>query len=185
MSENFSSAELGKQFPDFIERHIGKGESANYKFILQPLTGIHLHSSNIKWDFEPRGNITTVYIFSIIAFFILIIACFNYMNLSMARSVQRAKEVGIRKVLGASVSGVVKLFIKEFTKWIIVANFIAWPIAYYFMHRWLQNFAYRINIGWWIFFLAGAIALVIALLTVSYKAIHAALANPVEALRYE
>jgi len=88
-------------------------------------------------------------------------------------------------VLGASVLGVVILLSKEFTKWILIANIIAWPIAWYAINKWLQNFAYQIDIGWWIFALAGSIALMIALLTVSTQAIKASLANPVQALKYE
>jgi putative ABC transport system permease protein len=74
---------------------------------------------------------------------------------------------------------------KEFIKWIAIANIIAWPVAYYFMNNWLQDFAYRIDINWWLFVAAGFIALIIALLTISYQAIKAATANPVESLRYE
>jgi putative ABC transport system permease protein len=98
---------------------------------------------------------------------------------------QRTKEIGIRKVLGANVTGIVKMLSKEFIKWVLAANVIAWPVAYVAMNSWLQNFAYRINIGLWTFLLAGALALVIALMTVSFQAVKAAIANPVEALRYE
>ena len=98
---------------------------------------------------------------------------------------QRTKEIGIRKVLGASVLELIALLSKEFTKWVLIANLIAWPIAYYFMDKWLQDFAYRIDISWWIFVLSGGIALVIALVTVSLQAIKTAIANPINALRYE
>ena len=74
---------------------------------------------------------------------------------------------------------------KDFVKWILISNLIAWPVAYYAMNKWLQNFAYRIEMNWWIFVLAGVITLVIALLTVSWQAIRAAMANPIESLRYE
>jgi putative ABC transport system permease protein len=83
------------------------------------------------------------------------------------------------------VGQVVSLLNKEFVILVLIANIIAWPIALYAMNKWLQNFAYRISIEWWIFLLAGTLALVIALLTVSYQAVRAATANPVEALRYE
>ena len=88
-------------------------------------------------------------------------------------------------MLGSSVASIVILLSKEFTSWVIVANVIAWPIAWYAMNAWLQRFAYRIGASWWVFVLAGGIALVIALLTISYQAVRAAMANPVEALRYE
>jgi putative ABC transport system permease protein len=98
---------------------------------------------------------------------------------------RRTKEIGIRKVLGAQISNITWLVSKEFFILVIVANIIAWPIAYYFMNKWLYNFAYRINIGLGIFLASSVIALVIALLTVSYQTIKAAMANPVDSLRYE
>lgn len=97
----------------------------------------------------------------------------------------RTKEIGIRKVLGASMPGILYILFKDLTKWLFYANLIAWPIAYYVMTEWLQNFAYRIAISWWMFLLAGLLTLVIALITVSFQSIRAALANPVESLRYE
>ena len=88
-------------------------------------------------------------------------------------------------MLGASVESIVSLLTRELFKLILLANLIAWPVAYYAMNIWLQNFAYRIDLSWWIFVLAGLLALVIALLTVSFQAIKAARANPVDNLRYE
>jgi putative ABC transport system permease protein len=98
---------------------------------------------------------------------------------------QKTKEIGIRKVLGASVAGIVGLISKDFVKLVLVANLLAWPLAYFAMNRWLQDFAYRINLSMEIFLFSGLLALAIALLTVSFQAIKAALANPVEALRHE
>jgi putative ABC transport system permease protein len=120
--------------------------------------------------------------FSALAIFI---ALLGLLSLAAFFTEQRTKEIGIRKVLGASVAGIVSLLSKEFVKLVLMANLVAWPLAYFAMNQWLQGFAYRINIGWWVFALAGAIALLIALITVSTQAIKAALANPVEALRYE
>jgi ABC-type antimicrobial peptide transport system permease subunit len=120
--------------------------------------------------------------FSILSIFI---ACLGLFGLASFTAEQRTKEIGIRKALGASVSEIIFLLSKDFTKWVIVANIIAWPMAYYAMNRWLQNFAYRINIGIGTFTLAALLALVIALLTVGYQAVRAARVNPVEALRYE
>jgi putative ABC transport system permease protein len=97
----------------------------------------------------------------------------------------RTKEIGIRKALCASIVEIVILLSKEFTKWVILANIIAWPVAYLIMNNWLQNFAYRISIGWNVFILSAVIALIIAIATVSSQAIKAATANPVESLRYE
>ena len=120
--------------------------------------------------------------FTIIAIFIAYLGLFGLVSFSAER---RTKEIGIRKVLGAQISNITWLVSKEFLLLIFVANIIAWPSAYYFIDRWLQNFAYRINIGLGIFLVSGMIALVIALLTVSYQTIKAARANPVDSLRYE
>ena len=115
----------------------------------------------------------------------IFIACLGLFAFAAFTVEQRTKEIGIRKVLGASVSSVTALLSRDFVQLVLLANLIAWPIAWFAMNRWLQNFAYRIEISWWVFLLAGGLALVIALLTVSVQAIRAALANPVESLRYE
>src|SRR5690606_19989146 len=96
---------------------------------------------------------------------------------------QRVKEIGIRKVMGASVSGIVQLLSSDFIKLVLIAIGIALPIAWWAMHRWLTDFAYHITISWWVFVVAGFTAIAIALLTVSGQAIRAAVANPVESLR--
>jgi len=117
--------------------------------------------------------------------FAIFIACLGLFGLASFMAEQRTKEIGIRKVLGASVGSVVMLLTREFTKWVVLANVIAWPIAYFAMTRWLQNFAYRISTEVWVFVAAGLIALFIALLTVGAKAIKAAVSNPADSLRYE
>ncbi len=129
---------------------------------------------------QQTGEIFTA--FSVLAIFI---ACLGLFGLAAFTAERRTKEIGIRKALGSSIPGIIYLLSKEFTKWVLIANLIAWPVAYYFMNKWLSDFAYRISITPWIFILAGIIALFIALLTVSAHAIRAASANPVEALRYE
>jgi putative ABC transport system permease protein len=98
---------------------------------------------------------------------------------------QRTKEIGIRKVNGARVSEVLAMLNRDFVKWVAIAFLIATPIAYYAMHKWLENFAYKTELSWWIFALAGLLALGIALLTVSWQSWRVATRNPVEALRYE
>lgn len=113
------------------------------------------------------------------------IACLGLFGLASFMTERRTKEIGIRKVLGAKVSGIVLLLTKEFAKWVVVANVIAWPSAYFVSKRWLQGFAYRIELGWEIFVFSAVAALVIAVGTVSYRAIKTATANPVKALRYE
>ncbi len=120
--------------------------------------------------------------FSILAIFVASLGLFG---LASFTAQQRIKEIGIRKVLGASISNLVLMLSKEFTLLVGIANLIAWPIAYYAMHRWLQDFAYRIDLGIWAFVLSGFLALFIALTTVSYQAWKVARTNPVDALRYE
>ncbi len=115
----------------------------------------------------------------------ILIACLGLLGLSTFAAQQRVKEIGIRKVLGASVSNVVSLLSKDFLKLIIAALILATPLAWYFMNKWLQGFAYRINISWWVFVIAAVAAISIALITVSFQAIKAALANPVKSLRTE
>ncbi|HKJ41973.1 MAG TPA: FtsX-like permease family protein, partial [Sunxiuqinia sp.] len=100
-------------------------------------------------------------------------------------SINRTKEIGIRKVNGAKISEILTMLNKDFVKWVIIAFVIATPIAYYAMTKWLENFAYKTTLSWWIFALAGALAMGIALLTVSWQSWRAATRNPVEALRYE
>jgi putative ABC transport system permease protein len=136
---------------------------------------------NSRYMSESRTGM----IFSWFASLAIFISCLGLFGLASFAAEQRTKEIGIRKVLGSSVASIVILLSKEFTSWVIVANVIAWPIAWYAMNAWLQRFAYRIGASWWVFVLAGGIALVIALLTISYQAVRAAMANPVEALRYE
>jgi len=115
----------------------------------------------------------------------IFLGCLGLFGLAALASVNRTKEIGVRKVLGATVSGLAGLLSKGFVKLVLVANVIAWPIAYFAMNKWLQNFAYRIDFNWWVFAMAGGLTVAIALITVSFQAIKAALANPVEALRYE
>jgi len=120
--------------------------------------------------------------FSAIAIFI---ACLGLFGLASFTAEQRRKEIGVRKVLGASVSNIVLLLSTSFTKLVVVAFVVAAPLAYFAMDRWLQDFAYRVDLSWPVFLIAGLSALLVALLTVSYQSIRAALSNPVEALRYE
>ena len=115
----------------------------------------------------------------------LLIACMGLFGLSIFVVERKVKEIGVRKILGASVSGIVALLSKDFMKLVLIAFLIACPLSWAFMNNWLQDFAYRINIGWSVFALAGLIALLIALLTVSFQAIKAAIANPVDSLRTE
>jgi putative ABC transport system permease protein len=127
----------------------------------------------------------TGHLFITFAVFAILIACLGLFGLVTYAAEQRTKEIGIRKVLGARVGGIVALLSKDFTKLVLIAALIAFPVAWWFMHQYLQSFAYRTEISWWIFPVAGITALAIALFTVSFQTIRAALANPVESLRRE
>ena len=120
--------------------------------------------------------------FSMLAIFI---SCLGLFGMASFMAEQRVKEIGVRKVLGASVFGLWRLMSRDFVSLIIIALFIATPVAYYFMHGWLQHYTYRAELSWWIFALTGAGAIIITLLTISYQSIRAALANPVKSLRSE
>ena len=124
-------------------------------------------------------------IFGIFATLAIFVGCLGLFGLAAFTAEQRTKEIGIRKVLGASISGIALMMSKEFIMWVVVANILAWPIAWYVMSQWLQGFAYQTSMTLWTFALSAVLALVVALLTVSYQAIKAARANPVEALKYE
>ncbi len=143
--------------------------------------------SFLDQDFDAlyRAEERTGKIFGLFAALAIFIACLGQFGLASHTIQKRTKEIGVRKVLGASATSIVGLLSKEFVRLVVIAMLIAAPMAYYIMSRWLQDFAYRITIGWWVFALAGGMALVIALLTVSVQSIKAALANPAEALRYE
>jgi putative ABC transport system permease protein len=154
------------------EKYAGNG-AFDYSFLDQNLA--HLYASD-----QRTSKIVTA--FSLLA---VLIACLGLLGLVAFVIERRTKEIGIRKVLGASVSGIVGLLTKEFVVLVVTANIIAWPAAYFILNRWLQNFAYRISLNLWDFLLAGVLALIIAFLTLSYQAIKAATANSVEALRYE
>ncbi len=122
---------------------------------------------------------------SILTLTAILIACMGLLGLVSFNTIQRIKEIGIRKVNGAKVSEILTMLNKDFVKWVVIAFVIATPVAYYAMNKWLENFAYKTNLSWWIFALAGLLALGIALLTVSFQSWKAATRNPVEALRYE
>jgi putative ABC transport system permease protein len=115
----------------------------------------------------------------------LFIACLGLFGLAAFTAEQRTKEIGIRKTLGASVTGIVRLLNWEFAKWVLAANVVAWPVAYFLGRKWLENFAVRMPMTWGLFALATVLGLTVALLTVSWQSVRAATANPVDSLRYE
>jgi putative ABC transport system permease protein len=150
--------------------------------------------SNVPFNYYfLDDNLNTLYraeermgtLFQYFTFLAIFIACLGLYGLILFSAEQKTKEVGIRKVLGAPVRSVMLLLSKEFILLVVSANIIAWPIAWIVMNKWLQNFAYRIDLTIWPFLISGLLALVIALLTVSWQVIRVATANPVESLRYE
>jgi len=156
-----------------IWKEFAPGHPFNYRFLDEALDDLYRS--------EQRIGMILRY-FSILAIFI---SCLGLFGLASFMAEQRTKEIGIRKVLGASVSNIVLLLSREFTKWVLLANIIAWPVAYFAMHKWLQSYAYSTNIALWSFILSGAIALIIATVAVSYQSIKAAVTNPADSLRYE
>ena len=149
------------------------GEKFYYSFVNEHLA--HLYNN------ERRTNII-VSLFSVIA---ILIACLGLFGLVSFVTEQRTKEIGIRKVMGASVTEIILILSRKFAVWVLIANIIAWPIAYYVMSNWLENFAYRVNINWFVFILSGLSTLIIALATIGLHTVRAANANPIKSLRYE
>jgi putative ABC transport system permease protein len=161
------------QFIEELHQRFNPGYPFDFKFLDEDIDQLY------------RTEMRTKQVLSLFAGFAIFISCIGLFGLASFITVQRTKEIGIRKVLGASVVGVVKLLSRELIWWIFIANLISWPFAYYITRKWLDSFAYRIDLTFLPFILAGFSALVIALLTVSYQSIKAAMANPVESLRYE
>jgi len=115
----------------------------------------------------------------------IFIGCLGLFGLAAFTAEQRTREIGVRRVLGASIPSIIMLLSKQFVRWIVLAAIIAWPISYFSMKQWLQGFAFRTGLSLWIFILASSTILIIALLTVSYQSVRAARANPVDSLKYE
>ena len=143
------------------------------------------HFLDKQWDRFYHEDQIRETIFFIVAILTIVIACLGLFGLATYAAEQRIKEIGIRKVLGASAGSIVTMLSTDFLKLVLIAAAIAFPIAWWGMSQWLRDFAYRITISWWVFVAAGCIALFIALLTISFKAIKAAIANPVKSLRTE
>ena len=154
----------------------------NHYFPQHPFSYYFLDDA-FNMQYKADGAFGEVFgLFSLIA---IVIACFGLLSLSAYNVLQRTKEIGIRKVLGASVSHIIYLLAKEFMLLVCISFVIAVPVALFTMNTWLQDYAYRITINWWVFLIAGIIAFLIALLTISFQSIKAAIANPVKSLRTE
>jgi putative ABC transport system permease protein len=152
---------------------LAPGEPFEYTFLDERFNGIY------------KSELRTGRIYGIFSALAIFIGCLGLFGLASFSAARRKKEIGVRKVLGAAIHEVVALLIRDYIVLVGLANLIAWPVAYYLMHRWLQDFAYHIHLGIAIFLLSGLLTLSIALLTVGYQSIRAARANPVDSLRYE
>jgi putative ABC transport system permease protein len=179
MEDNFliqfedGATQAGLQFVNELFTKNNPGESFHYSFL----------SDDIKVLYQKEKRLSQIYIlFTIIAF---LISATGLFAISLYDTRKRTKEIGVRKVNGATITEILSMLNKDFIKWVAIAFVIACPIAYYTMSLWLENFAYKTNLSWWIFALAGVLALGIALLTISWQSWRAATRNPVEALRYE
>lgn len=145
----------------------------NYSFVDEEIAEMYMEEDRLG---------TLINAFSVLAVFI---ACLGLLGLASSAINRRIKEIGVRKVLGASIPKLFMLLIKDFTKLVLIANIFALPIAFYAMNRWLQNFVYRVGLEWWLFAVSALTALIISVITVSYHTLKAAVSNPVDSLRYE
>ncbi len=180
---------------EFVPRLLIKLKPENQEFALQEITRIFHESypdSNLNILFfddffnfqfrQDRAFAINIAVFSILA---ILIACLGLFGLASFTTQQRQREIAVRKVLGSSVKSIVYLLTKEFARWVLIANLIAWPLAYYGMSKWLENFVYRTSFNPLIFVAAGVVALIISIFTISFQTIKAANINPANALQYE
>ena len=166
-----------------LRKTIGMVEEVFHRHYPDYIFTTHFFDEEVDRLYQSEGRMGSVFaLFSVLA---ILIACLGLFGLVSFIAENKTKEIGIRKVLGASVAGVVSTLTMDFVVWTVLANLIAWPVAYFAMNQWLQGFAYRIDESPWDFVAAGGLTLSIVLFAVCYQAIKAALANPVEALRYE
>jgi putative ABC transport system permease protein len=183
---------LRPNFPQYYSVKINEGQTQqtitslktiwNRYFPRDPFDYFFLDES-FGQQYKADGLFGTV--FAIFAFLAILIACFGLLGLSAYNVLQRIKEIGIRKVLGASVQSILLLLSKDFLKLIIISLFLAIPFGWYIMSKWLEDYAFRIHIGWWVFVIAGASALIIAVITIYIQTLKAAIKNPVNSLRSE
>ncbi len=175
ISIRIKPGDVGKTL-NFIQKKwksLFPGEQSEFSFLDSRIDQLYVSEKKMQDLF---------FIFSALS---ILVACLGLLGLVSFTAELKTKEVGIRKVLGASTGHVIMLLSKEFIKWIILANLVAWPLAWFMMNKWLQNFAYRTNIGWIIFLLSGLITISIATFTFIFQTVKAACANPADSLRYE
>ncbi len=182
---------LGMEFGHFTVKFTGGDIDATLKkmnAVLQSIEQDHLfeyHFLDQQWDLLYREDKIRQTIFLVVALLAIFIAALGLLGLTISEAQQRVKEIGVRKVLGASVSGIALMLSKDFLKLVLIAAVIAIPFAWFFMHKWLDDFAYRININVWVFVLSALVAIIIAMATICLQVVKAAIANPVKSLRTE
>ena len=131
---------------------------------------------------EEESTIAILKYFSILT---ILISCLGLFGLASFMAEEKTKEIGVRKVLGATVTNLITLFSREFTKWVVLANIIAWPLAWYFMDTYLSKFAFRIDMPWWVFLSVAMLVFTISIITVAYQSWKSATQNPIKSLKYE
>ncbi len=169
--------------PDKVTSIVPYIKKTIQSFNLSYLLNFHFLADDYDNLYRTEQNMSKIIRYS--SFLAIFISCLGLLGLSSFMTERRTKEIGIRKINGAKSIEIFTLLSGEYIIWVMISIIIACPVAWYAMNKWLQNFAYRIDISWWVFAMAGIIALLIALLTVSFQSYRAAGKNPVEALRYE
>jgi putative ABC transport system permease protein len=160
--------EIGKIWNNYYT-----GEPFDYRFLDEELDQMY----------RPEQRMGVLFnLFSLLA---ILISCLGLFGMASFMAEQRTKEIGIRKTHGSSIFNIFILFNGRFVKWILIANVIAWPVAWFAMNRWLENYAYKTTVSWWIFPIAAAVSVIIGFITVSYQSLRAAATNPAETLHYE
>lgn len=183
MAPDFNNIVFAKIHPRKINEAIHYFETVFRELVPQYPFEYHFLDQNIENLYQGEKRFESIILNFV--FLAIFIACLGLLGLSAFMAEKKFKEIGIRKTFGASVSQIMSQFSKEFAVWVMLANIIAWPLAWYLMNTWLENFAYRIRIPWWIFLFVLVMTLLIAIATVSFLAYRAARKNPVEAIRYE
>jgi len=179
--EKALAGELNAMAAD-INRYDKNGQAT---FALQPIEKVRPAPDNLYNDIGSGTTWTKLWVGIDVSLIILLAACFNYTNLTIARALTRAREVGVRKVMGASIPGLMQLMAKEFALLVLIAVLIGCPVGWYAMNWWLNTYAYHVEVGTFTLMVAAALCLIVSMLTVSYHAAKASMVDPVKSLRYE
>jgi len=182
-SPAYSSMVFVRTEPGKTQEALASLQTITHKY--NPAYPFEYHFMDSDFEAMYKSEAVTKQLAKYFAGIAILISCLGLFGLALYTAEQRTKEIGIRKILGASVSRIVGMLTREFVLLILVANLLAWPLAWYLMQKWLQDYAFRIELSWWMFAVAGLGTLLLALVTISFQAVKAGLANPVKALRSE